>query len=760
MSDNVAPITVAWQSVIDSTAGQPKSTESFQKLSEAVSRAKEIVLAAKDIQNADYAGTSPKAHITVHPGTYEYKTSFDLEDVFITILPGGSVVDSKSLLPASENENVVDLNSFGKTGFENGEIVYNSPVRFKNDVIFESSQFPVEEVIAGDGISVEKNFGKVTVSHENIDSASGNSDEASFLNVIEFDNNGHVKSVGFEEVDSSGGGVKVKDDQSTVLDSASEINFGQNISAVNPQNESVTVELPGTEEFEISDVENLFPIGERVSKISGTKGEKVVLASSVEGTAKNEVFKNNTETEKGAVVSSVEGIINPQVEQSLSVVENGFSPGFTGVLKLIVNSSNLVTVNLESNPSTITKTSGGGSFVSVSSTFPLKFRTGQEFEEKTQRTGSWKVNKQDLTYGLNKITLVHEDLNGNVIGESQTLRYFLEDDSLTPSVTAEFTNLSLSGTKNLSGITYNKKATVDYEITGENIYQNVYSDGEAVRYKDLKNVEIENEKIPSLQGEEQLNIQKSLSVTPDRIIGFPVEARTVIDDPFEGEVSSNLDSEFEILIDKTERKNEKLIHYFDEERYRADPNSNFDSNLGTGTYDSSQSIKDGNVYGDQLQVFNGKIAYPYINYSQIEDGPNNPDYSSGVSGERTYYGIFSSPKAVSNFVLKVRGEGKIVSKENISFGSNQTAIEIKVPTQTGWLDVNKPFCIGEYEDEDGAHQETNAENPSKTIGPNSQIGLSIGTRSTAKGFNKLYYKIKAPGGWRGEITKIELSWGL
>jgi hypothetical protein len=251
-----------------------------------------------------------------------------------------------------------------------------------------------------------------------------------------------------------------------------------------------------------------------------------------------------------------------------------------------------------------------------------------------------------------------------------------------------------------------------------------------------------------------------LSVTPDRIIGFPVEARTVIDDPFEGEVSSNLDSEFELLIDKTERKNEKLVHYFDEERYRADPNSNFDSNLGTGTYDSSQSIKDGNAYEDQLQVFNGKIAYPYINYSQIEDGPNNPDYSSGVSGERTYYGIFSNPKAVSNFVLKVRGEGKIVSKENISFGSNQTAIEIKVPTQTGWLDVNKPFCIGEYEDEDGAHQETNAENPSKTIGPNSQIGLSIGTRSTAKGFNKLYYKIKAPGGWRGEITKIELSWGL
>lgn len=762
----VAPITVAWQNVTNSSKGRPKQVETYNDLEDAVVRARNVVNAAEDQSNSNFSGTGSQVHITIHPGTYNYGSSVtkndDLEDVFITVLPGAVIQDKTESISSSAKANIADLKSLSRNvtfSETQNEFIYDFPVRFREEVIFEETELPVKSIQAGDSITTNKSLGDVTISHANTGGASGNNNTTSFLNEVVFDNKGHVESAGFQEVDT-GKGVEVENNSSDVVSLASTLNFGQNISATKDQTERVTVSLKGTDGFEISDVEKILPRGNVVSKISGTQGSKAVLSSSVEGFAKNELFENSTDEEKGVVDSSVNGQVNPQVEETPSYVANSFSPGSVGTLKLVVNDSVLVTANLNLNDSSFTKTSVNGSEISVSSAAPLNFQNGDLFEERTQRTATWEVKESDMSLGLNKIKVRHEDDSQNLIGESQTVKYYLEDTS--QSITFEnesLENLNLGLTKQLSGVTYHKQATFDYSVDVNNVYQTVYGSGDAISYPQLSGVD--SEPVPSLSGSPntQLNIQKTVTVGSDVVIADNIDANIQIEDPIEGIKTSSGVSDFQILVDKLSKENDDLTHYFEKEEDRLAPDSNFDTNL-SGNYDSSETLKDGNLYGDQLQISKGKILYPSLNYSAISDGPTgNPDYGSNVTGRRDYYGVFTNNQAVSNFVLQVKGNGEIVSEPNLSTSSDKVAIAIKVPDVTGWMDIGKPFSLGNHEDGDGAYREKNAQNPNRTIGPNSEIGLTIGTKVTSSGFDKLYYRIRSSEFWTGEIEEMNISWG-
>lgn len=146
----VAPITIAWQGVVDSSIGQAKEVETYEELGEAIIRAREVVRAAEDLQNNNYAGSDPKAHITVHPGIYEYGSSIteedQLQDVYITILPGAVVTDSSSTFPPDTTTNVADLNSFAETAFfseSEDTFIFEDVVEFREEVIFQQNTFPV-----------------------------------------------------------------------------------------------------------------------------------------------------------------------------------------------------------------------------------------------------------------------------------------------------------------------------------------------------------------------------------------------------------------------------------------------------------------------------------------------------------------------------------------------------------------------------------------------------------------------------------------
>lgn len=767
----VAPITVAWQGVVDSVTGGAKEFETFNDLSEAIIRAREVNDASESLQNSQYAGSDPKAHITIHPGAYEYGTSVDesLDDIFITILPGARITDSSTNLPSDTTKKVADLNSFAETAFfseEDDTFIFEGPVEFRDRVVFEENTFPVKSVEGGPGLGVTSTFGDVTVFHEETGGASSDTNENTFLNQIQTDQFGHLEDFQFTTVTT---GVSIEEDDSLVLGLAESLNFASNLSVVESQDQSATITIPGTEDFQISELQKLFPFGEPLSETSGTSGVEAKLAVSTGKYSKNDLLQNDTETQKGVIdeTYTVEGELNPQVKNTDLHDANIFTKASTGNLKLVLNGSNLVTMDLSSMETSIVETSNSGnSTLSVSSASPLLYPNREVFEKTSQRTGNWEVGTGDLNTGLNTIKIVHE-ISGEVFGETQELHYFLENTSFAVSIAnASFDVSSTSPTfKQLSGVNYHTDVTVDFSVDIDNAYRNSYSAGKAIDFPVSRNVDLLPQQVPELEENEtedaQINLSEQRDVLASRLVLRSPRAQLQIEDPIEGKKTSSKASNLELMLDGAEDLSTETTHVFETEDYRIDPEEDFDSIISIGDYDSSNSIRDDGEYSNQLQVTDGKVVYPSVDYSQLQNGPSgNPDYSQNVTGQRQYYGFFKNERSVSNFVLEVNGIGEIVSPGSLSPGTQVASVEIKAPTQTGWLDVNNFFIAGKLQDGNGAYQATNAENPKNTIGPDSEIGLTIGEKDTIDSYNRLYYRITAPENWTGEITKMDISWGV
>ena len=136
----VAPATVAWQRVINENVGEKKEVETFNELKPAIERAREVIVGAKNADNQDFTGSDPEAHITLHPGDFEYKDALGggkgLDNIYITMLPGAITQDSTETFPPDSRENIADLNSFASRVFfaeAEDEFIFDSDVTVKGD---------------------------------------------------------------------------------------------------------------------------------------------------------------------------------------------------------------------------------------------------------------------------------------------------------------------------------------------------------------------------------------------------------------------------------------------------------------------------------------------------------------------------------------------------------------------------------------------------------------------------------------------------
>lgn len=516
-------------------------------------------------------------------------------------------------------------------------------------------------------------------------------------------------------------------------------------------------------------LDNLLPEGVSLEDIDGTNGQTAKIGLPDGDTSKNEVF--STSGNRNGVIGpqgeTISGTLNPQVQSTDNYQNDTFDRATEGTLKLVVNGSNLVTLDLTVSGSN-TQTSANGSQLSVTAENPITFINGEPFDGNDQRTGTYQVVQADLTQGTNTIKVRHEDGGSNLIGESETLEYFLDPETSNITFASEsVSNLQKNTTKQLSGVAYNTGGTVDYSVSASNVYKNTFENGTGITFS-TTNVSLSNISIEELGTNEDetktLQIAETASIDEQRIIGGSLSVQATIDDPIDSNAPFTTSgvTDFDVLIDQVNSGNSALSHNFNDENYRVAPDANLESDLGSGAYDSAISIADGsaNGYGSELQVTEGKIVYPSIDYSTIANGPTgNPNYSgTNTTGERTYFGIFTDTLAVSNFVLNINGTGTLVSEGQATTG-DELSVSIKAPTQTGFMDINENFEPGQTADGNGAYQETNATNPSQSVGPNSEIGLTIGEKSTVDAFDSLIYRITVPEDFTGEITQMTIDWG-
>jgi len=168
-----------------------------------------------------------------------------------------------------------------------------------------------------------------------------------------------------------------------------------------------------------------------------------------------------------------------------------------------------------------------------------------------------------------------------------------------------------------------------------------------------------------------------------------------------------------------------VYEYFCDETYRLPDNYNFDdySDSYVNQWDSTQLLQDG-----QAQVIGTGLIKPHKDYSDVLP-QQNVDYSS-YTQDATYYRAFYDPKPHNHGTLVLEG----ISIDDIA---NNVEVYIKLPTQTGWLSLQKDFIVSAFNgnDNDGARTYMQQD------GTNTLIHWTSGTFNTAYSGYRVYVKI-------------------
>ncbi len=472
---------------------------------------------------------------------------------------------------------------------------------------------------------------------------------------------------------------------------------------------------------------------------------------------------------------SITGIINDDVvaDSNGAYPADSFGYADEGVLQLLVNGSVVHSVDLSVFTSGNSYNGNGSGFSSLSAATPVNFPNSQPFSLRKYRTGGWIVTAADLSNGYNTIQVKHDRVS---VSDSLTQTYNLVIDASTTATSyasASFSGLSATGSKYLSGVRYHTGATATYNITIQNAYRNTYSSsGSAVSHPTSRNCSISSSSIPNCSGNEAADIVLAKTVTMDqtRIIkglvgesstyGFGVSTSTLR--TVQSTITSSITSDYTLLIDNQSATSTDLINYFDDENYRFHSGSNFATNL-SANWDSTESLVGVNLnYVNALQTVNGAVYYPSIDFTTT-NMPNayagSPNYST-ATGTRYYYGYFTNATVAANFRLRITGTATLIS-EATSFTSSsaQVKISLRLPSQTGWMDIKTSYIPGSWSDGDGCYSATYGSDTSIPTGANG-IGITFGTKNTASSFDKVYYRISAPQGWTGNLTSLQIEWGV
>ena len=172
-----------------------------------------------------------------------------------------------------------------------------------------------------------------------------------------------------------------------------------------------------------------------------------------------------------------------------------------------------------------------------------------------------------------------------------------------------------------------------------------------------------------------------------------------------------------------------LIEYFQDENHRLPTTFNFDDTAATivGNWDSTQLLTNGNA-----QVFNGRLVFPTINFTTgyLPAQDTGADYST-FSGDQVYYRAMKQDGTPHNSGTLVIG--------GISWSDMGTNVDIyiKLPGQTGWLNLSQDYNAATFTGADGdgcmtGHSES---------GGRLYINWTSGTFSTADSGYRYYVKI-------------------
>jgi len=525
-------------------------------------------------------------------------------------------------------------------------------------------------------------------------------------------------------------------------------------------------------------------------------------------------------TSKNTGATTISGILNSGVSANPNLPTPAYGTysigsGITGSIVLYLNSSTISSVDLASTYGSINTTGGANGGLSLSAATASKFSNGSPFETFWYRTGTYMVKKSSgfMNNGFNQITVKHI-LPSTTI--TLTSYEFLADDSTTNTVygiSPNFTpNFSLVNTKYLSGIRYYTSGSFIYSVPVDNVYRNTYyPDTDAVIFSDVSsggtssiyngqsyttNTSSNQVFTPGSQQSlpqpssvnQQLNASTTFTLannTSYRKINGTSVVNVSVKRTVQGNTTGGALTKTGWYIDTYAATSTPLLESFNDESYRLQ-NLNFDtvSSISGGAWVSSSSLL--TVYQNALQIADGRLLYPFANFS-IGDSQLNPNFGSastiyttckssvvgaiygGVSGHyRTYTRWFNlGSTSYAKFSLVVNHFGTTFVPVGTSLNNNSNCyLEFKLPyngtnlptgglingSVTGWLDASKDFS-SQVTLSDGAGCRGQSQNPIS----GATWSINFGQRETGNSSGRVLMRITAGKDWTGYIETITLS---
>jgi len=494
--------------------------------------------------------------------------------------------------------------------------------------------------------------------------------------------------------------------------------------------------------------------------------------------------------------TKLSGVLNYQVVTGPGVPTPAypaqtFGDAEKGFLKLYINGTELVPkrIDLTSTTSAI-DTSAGGSLtgMAVSAQGDVQFPNGVPLPQFEYRTGTWNVYKTDLSLGYNIVEIKHEITPFNI----QSLAGFevvVDGDTTLTSFSSESVfNPIMGSPKKLSGIEYHQAGTIQYNINIDNAYRNTYStSATAVSHTGNSNgygvlLTAASQALAANGGNEGLTVSivgkiGTVSSPGKRLINEPLTLTTTVLRTVQATATSSGSSLLGFLIDNVAASSTALLENFDDENYRLNTNSSYnliaDVTTVGNVWDSIQSLIDGSVgHTTGLQVIDGKLIYPGVNPSYPLDfrtsniingstfnnggiGGTGRDYTPGSpSIIRTYIRKFQqiSP-TTGNFVMNIAGSGGTFVPLTTSLTGTNIHVEVKGPSQTGWMDAYTDFITGNWADGDGARSASGG--VGQAFG--TPWGLTIGTKNTSATGGYMLVRISVADSFTGSFDAITFS---
>ena len=481
----------------------------------------------------------------------------------------------------------------------------------------------------------------------------------------------------------------------------------------------------------------------------------------------------------------IEGVLNFNVVSSsangnISYVDDAFGNADQGFLKLELNGATIHTVNLVSfgSGNSYLNSTGSG-FTSISVTASSFDGNGSEWYIFKHRTAQYKIDELDQRKGWNYARMVH------TVGSTNYATNYVEwindpdGSALALSVSnARIEDVFLTGSKYVSGVQYNTDLTASYKAEINNMYRNVYPDGNVVSFNVSNSDAISSQALEALGvGEDETKvtlITGSVNNNQNYLLNGSITVSLNATHP----LKSNLSTAGSValtgmLIDNdTSGNNSNLSETFIDEDFR----------ITSGTYDTQNSVTAGSAtwnsqnhmtssgatgHEDGMLFYNRRLYNPrdadiagtgnFASLANVSAG--QPDYS-GITGIRTFYRRIQNTSGATIRDLKITSQknGFKFMDDETGLNGNDSHFFVKIPGSTGWMNIRESFVFGSTSDGDGALIENASDNSSITGTGNSVNCVTFGTQSVSDD-EYVVIKIETDHQMAGYVSQLDFQLG-